>query len=295
MGWRAILKGPHEKAKLSLRILLRESKNFENLFLKRAIENSHRTATYFNPIDHHVIRIGTDVTKLGVLLVEPCHRFNVVGPWRSERMMFCNKTLIILIPFQHGEIDHPKSTIALLAQAKLGAHDVAEFAHGFLCLELWPRKHTEKIAGPTSTWLLRRFGHPHFVLVVREKLLCRAIEGTILVDFHPDEGATSAFLAGRFLLKFLDFLSGPFTHALEGHTDYVLRIVEEFEVEPLCAVGDVNQLHVVPPVRLVNAEAVHGFTVFHALERRELMTHDFLENVADQTFEHAQDVILRDE
>mmetsp|Transcript_7284 Transcript_7284/g.16514 ORF Transcript_7284/g.16514 Transcript_7284/m.16514 type:complete len:562 (+) Transcript_7284:325-2010(+) len=289
----SVFEGSQQETKLRLRFFLGQAQYREDLLLQVPPVNSDRSTTNFHTIDDHVVGIGPDVLQGWVLSFQFDHLIDVLFPGRSEWVVLRHESVLILVPLEHGEVDDPESFEAFRSQAQLCAHDVAELAHALLSLQSRPSEDAEQITWLAAAWLRIGLLDPSLVLFFGEELFGGRVEGAILIVLHPDQGACTNLLASCLLLQLLNLLARPLTQPFAAHCNHEFSLVKNLEVTTLCNIGDLHELHVISKVGLIDAETVHGFAVFHALEGRELVLHDFLENFPNQTLEGLQDVFLR--
>ena len=117
VGWRTILEGVDEEAKLGHGTFGGEAKDIEHFLLKLAVVDTKAAATYLYAIAYKVVGLGTHLLRM---LVE---QWNVVGIWHGEGVVGGHETLFLIAPLEQWEIDNPKAfKLVLVAQSQTVAH-----------------------------------------------------------------------------------------------------------------------------------------------------------------------------
>ena len=104
--------------------------------------DTDRTATHFNAIDNHIVRIRTNGSRIAI------QQRDIFGFGRRERVMHSIETLVFFAPLEQREVDHPQaSKLVLVAQSQLAGHFQTQFAKLFAGLHrIVTRKDQDQVA-----------------------------------------------------------------------------------------------------------------------------------------------------
>ena len=80
-----------------------------NILFCSAIVNTNRSSTYFNAINHHVISIGSDGSRVWI------KQMNIFGFGRGKRMVHSHESFRFFVPLKEREVDYPQAGKRILS------------------------------------------------------------------------------------------------------------------------------------------------------------------------------------
>mmetsp|Transcript_16998 Transcript_16998/g.45851 ORF Transcript_16998/g.45851 Transcript_16998/m.45851 type:complete len:240 (+) Transcript_16998:634-1353(+) len=232
----AVLKCREQEAKLRLGLLLCEAEERKEFGLHGAVVNSDGPTADLDAIDDHVVGIRAHLARVRV------HEWCILRLAGGEGMMHSHVALVVLIPLEEREVHHPEGGEALVTEAQVRAHEVAELAQRCLRLQLGPPENADEVALRSLACI-----RPLLKVLGAKELLGRRVQvhGALLkaLHLHPHEARCAHLLARARLLEVLHLLGGPVANAWAADCAHVLRLIEHLEVLALSQVRDLTQLH----------------------------------------------------
>ena len=127
--WRAVLQGLKQETEFCFGFFGVDAQRGEHFGLHLLTVNTHRAATDFPAVQHHVVRDGARCTGVGF------EQVFVPGSRRGERMMHGVPALAFFVPLEHREVEHPQRLPFLAGEtffvANLGAQRTQGFVDNF--------------------------------------------------------------------------------------------------------------------------------------------------------------------
>lgn len=283
---RTELERSHQETELLLSLLRRETKKLEHLMLKLALMDTDRTAADLNAIDHHIVGISADCTRIRV------KQRNILRLRRSERMMHSIETLVLLAPLKERKIDNPKTRVLILrTETKLITHlktKLTELLAGLVGV----------VAGENQDKIARLSRHGSLQLLkhlLRIELINRRLH--IAVSFHAgvDHTLGSDLRLLDEISKLVKLLAGINSGTLGADTADIFSVIEYRETMALEHIHKLDKTHVETSIRLIRAIILHSIMPSHARKHRKVNALDLLEKMASHALKHLEDILLLNE
>ena len=231
--------------------------------------------------------MGAHGQRVGVELVD-------VGLDRlREGLVLGGVGLAVLVPVEQREVHDPQEVVTLARHVERIGHVAAHAAEDLVGGQARAGGEHHEVAG-LGVGTLTELGH----LLVGEELHDRAVDGAVLAEGDPGQALGAEGLSNGLELVDLRARPGACALGVDALDDGALGVGgtgEHLELGILEDVGDVNEVHAVARVGLVDAVGVHRVPVGDATQRRGHVDAHLGEGVVEHVLERAHDVVLLDE
>ena len=284
MGRSAVFEGVQQVAELGVAFLFGQAQDAEDGVLDVAVMDSDRAAAQLHAVQHAVVSLGLDFFRVAF---QQGHVFVLA---HGEGMVHGLEAVVLVAPFEHGEVHHPQEVqLVLVDQAHaLGAFaaQMAQSVGGDLGVGGHEHQHVAGLSVHTTKDLVHLF--------LSEELGDGGDQLAVFLDH--DVGQTAGAVDGHVVLQAVHGAAGEagVFGVDAAHPAALLRHGGEGgEFAFLTDVGDIDQLHAEAQVRLVGTEAAHGLVPGHHREGDgDVPAQSFLEHVLQHAFAQLADVLF---
>ena len=296
MRGRAVLQRIQQEAELDLGVFRRDLQRAEHLALHFGTVDTDGAATQFPAVQHHVVGLGHALGRVAVHVV----LVTILG--RGEGVVHGVPAVLVLVVFEHREVDHPQRRPAVLEQAVLlaelaVAHLQAQCADGVVD-DLGLVGTEEDQVAVLGAGALQNHVQGGIVQVLDDRTLQAFAALGLLVDLDPgqalgaidlDELGVAVDLAAAHL--------AALRHAQRHYaaTRSGCRRGEHLEVHILHHVGEFGELQLDAQVGLVGTVQVHGVGILHDRELAQIHVHGVAEHLLDHVLEQRADLVFAQE
>ena len=284
-----VLQRGQQEAEFLFRLVLLDAQQFEDLRLHVLAMDTHRTATDFVAVQHHVVTPRDNAVELAGEL------FRRVDLRRGEGMVHGIVAAILVVVFEHREVDDPQRRPLALDHVAVVADLLAQRAERVIDhLGLVGTEEHQVAVGS------RRRVEDALAGLVRQELDDRRLQAFLALghvvdlDVGQSLGAIATDKAG----VLVDFLAADFVAARDlQRGDAAVRILrragKDLEVAVRDHVGHFHEFQRDAGIRLVRTEALHGLGIRHAREGgRQVDVQGLAEGSTHHLFHQAHDAFL---
>ena len=249
--------------------------------------DTHAATAGLEAVHDEVVGVAAHGQRVGVETI------NVLLDRLCERLVLGGVGLALVIPVEQREVDDPQEVVPLARDVEGVGHVAAHAAEDFVGGEARAGGEHHEVAR-LHLGALAELGH----LLVGEELDDRRVDRAVLTKGNPGQTLGAKRLGDG--LELVDLRAGPAAGALgvDALDDRALLVGgagEHLELGVLEHVGDVDEVHAVARVGLVDAVGVHRVPVRDAAQRRRQLDAHAAERVLEHVLERAHDVVLVDE
>ena len=281
-----VLVGVYQEAELGVDLLLGQTQRLKHLLLQLVVGDADGTAQQLDAVDHHVVRLGTNRTRVAVDIGQALLQRHGKG------VMHGKPALALLVPLKERELGDPQEVVlSFRNQPQLTAQCQAQLAQHRQHHAVLVRHNQHHVA-----LFAAQEGQQTGKLLLIHKLRKRAVR---LLLRPADIGQTLGADALGLLGQLVDGLAGEGGCGVLGddaaHRAALRnRVCKDREAAVLDLLGQVNQLHAKAGVRLVRTEALHRLAVGQPWHLGDIDALDLLVQPLHVALQHVHDVLLGD-